>query len=143
MKRRFPILLAVVATLSSDACREAPTAPEATIDPAPQPLAPTSESAAAFAASLEDVRLRIVPGLGEAPAVERLRHALDALSAAFDSRDGRALDEALGRTRAALDAFGEGDNDAAAATAPDLDAVRLILAAAQPLLEPAIESQSR
>jgi hypothetical protein len=143
MKRRFPILLAVAATVSSGACREAPTAPEATIGRAPQPPALTSESAAAFAAALEDGRLRIMPGLGDTPVVERLRYALDALSGALDGRDGRALDEALRRTRAAVDALDDRGVEAAAAMAPDLDAVRLILAVAQTLLDPASASPGR
>ncbi|MGH7673245.1 MAG: hypothetical protein ACREMC_10110, partial [Gemmatimonadales bacterium] len=104
-------------------------------------LAVTSEELAGLAVALEDLRGRIVPTLGNAPAATALGSALADLGEGL-SRSAGALEGALGRATAAATAL-----RADAALQPDLDVVLLVLeriaAAARGPGEPASTVQRR
>jgi hypothetical protein len=99
-------VFAALAATGTLACSDAgPTQPTEVVSPAPATLALAPERELAFAATLEDARTRLLPGMAGAGDPAPLRRALDDLAAALASRDPRAVVRALGRADASLTAL--------------------------------------
>jgi hypothetical protein len=104
--------------------------------PTPAPFALSENAARAFDQALDDVRGRILPALSAVDTPQSLAQLLDELTAGIASRDRHLLQRALNRTEAALAQLAgvEGADDGAASIATELDAIRLILVHARPLV---------
>jgi hypothetical protein len=117
------------------ACSDAmPT--ETDNQPTPVPFALSEHAVRAFDQALDDVRGRILPALGAVDTPQSLASLLDELTAGIAARDRNLLQRALNRTEAALVQIAgvEGADDGAASIATELDAIRLILVHARPLV---------
>lgn len=91
--------------------------------PRDAPLVLQADEIAGFMSALDDARLRIVPGLGNASDARQLGVALEALSAAVQRADGAAAGERLVQVQRALERAGA----AGTTLDPDRDAIRLVL----------------
>ena len=87
------------------------------------PLVLPADEIAGLVSALDDARLRIVPGLGNASDARQLGVALEALSAAVQRADGAAAGERLVQVQRALERAGA----AGTTLDPDRDAIRLVL----------------
>ena len=127
--RRGNLILSV-AVCGTIAC-ETPTEPDReSIEP---PIALSEVGAIGFDEALRDVSVRVLPALHAADPSASLASATDALIAAIASRDRRALRHAIQRADAAILSLER--SDSAGSLASDLDAMRLILWQAAPLLD--------
>jgi hypothetical protein len=118
------------------ACGEShPTAPSAAPFP-PATFTLTATDSAAFLSAVEDIRLRIVPTLGETERADALRNALERVGDAVATRDRAALVSAVAMSECALAALANASDEDAGESA-DLGAVRLVLLQANALSTPA------
>ncbi len=108
---------------------DSPTRPA---EPASAPMVVAPALSAALSATVADARERIVPGLVQEATPDALGAALADVANALSAGDAGALRGALGRADAALAAI---NPDEAAASAADLDAVRLVIAQARTTLQ--------
>ena len=128
--------LALLGAAGVVACGEShPTAPSAASSP-PATFTLTPTDSAAFLSAVEDIRLRIVPMLGEAERAGALRNALGRVDDAVATRDRSALMSAVAMSEQALAALAHA-SDGDTGESADLDAVRLVLLQANALSSPA------
>lgn len=115
MLHRALTLLPLMAALSCS--------PDRPLRPRDAPLNLQADEIPGLVAALDDARLRIVPGLGNASDARQLGVALEALSAAVQRADGAAARERLVQVHRALERAGA----AGTTLDPDRDAIRLVL----------------
>ncbi|HEX5970687.1 MAG TPA: hypothetical protein VFY85_02105 [Gemmatimonadaceae bacterium] len=128
--------LALLGAAGVVACGEShPTAPSAAPS-SPATFTLSATDSAAFLSAVEDIRLRIVPTLGETERTGALRNALERVGDAVATRDRSALMSAVATSEQALAALAHASNEDTGESA-DLDAVRLVLLQANALTTPA------
>ena len=128
--------LALLGAVGVVACGEShPTAPSAAPSP-PATFTLTATDSAAFLSAVEDIRLRIVPTLGETERAAALRNALARVGDAVATRDRTTLMSALAMSERALAELAHASAEQTGESA-DLDAVRLVLLQANELSTPA------
>jgi hypothetical protein len=130
--KRMPVAVVALAAVGLGGCEDA-TAPEQaagdTALPVETPalgIAAAPEQATAASVALADAAQRIVPTLADARLAAKLGLAMDALAAKLATADPRIIKFGLDVAHAAVDAY-QARATAAAAEAPDLDAIRLAL----------------
>ena len=135
--RRVLPLLSLLGLCCVAACRDAPPTEPAAHDTATA----TPRSAATVTPAVEDVRIRILPALGDSASTAALDLALRQLGAVLADSTAGAVTAATERVESALGALEASAGASRGGLAPEFEVIRILLAEARTAAEQGAEAR--